>query len=239
LEKIAAEMDVIPIMRPFGDQYGHVARGEANPKITMIHEKTINPIDNEYLGFGGSEADKGYAACKNPDPPERPAGMKETDPQWKDIQDRYKQRKEEYEAFEGHLTELEKQGKIDWDRKTGIIYAKNSDGSRGKPFSGDNDPFAYIDAKTGKPLSPERNREFATRLHQVGVTMHSDHISWDYTSPHEHNANIKIDDTILNGNSEIKGYDKKGNPIQGTPLNRYNPKTRQWDTVWWAGGLRK
>jgi hypothetical protein len=220
-------MDVIPIMRPFGDQYGHIARGEAYPKITMIHEKTINPIDREFLGFGGKDSDMGLAACKKPKPIERPPGI--SDKEWKARENRYDQRNKEYDAFNEHLTELEHQGKVEWDRnETGLIYGKKRDGSRGKPFAGDNDPFAYIDRKTGKPLSPEKNKRFSERLHQIGVTMHSDHISWDYTSPHEHIPNTNIDDAILKGHSE-----------GGTPLNRYNPETKKWDTVFWAGGLRK
>lgn len=221
IERIAAEMEVIPIMRPFGDQYGHIQAGEAYPKITMIHEKTINPIDRDILGFGRSDTDKGYAACKQmPDTLDRPPGL--TDTEWKKVNDRYEQRKKEYDTFAPHLEELVQQGKIEWDRESGLITHKD------KPFAGDNDPFAYIDAKTGKPLSPEKNKQFSDRLHQLGITMHPDHISWDYSGPHEHNANTIIDDAILKGHSP-----------GGTPLNRYNPATGQWDTVFWAGGLRK
>lgn len=221
IERIAAEMGVIPIMRPFGDQYGHINRGEAYPKITMIHEKTINPIDSQYLGFGRSDADKGLAACKKmPDTIARPDGL--TDAEWKKVTDRYEQRKKEYDTFADHLQDLQRQGKIEWDRETGLITHK------GKGFAGDNDPFAYLDAKTGKPLTPEQNKEFSDRLHQVGVTQHSDHISWDYSGPHEHNANTIIDDAILKGHSQ-----------GGTPLNRYDPATGKWDTVYWDGGLRK
>lgn len=221
IEKVAAEMGVIPIMRPFGDQYGHIQRGEAYPKITMIHQKTINPIDSQYLGFGRSGADKGLAACKKmPDTLVRPDGV--TDVEWKKVTDRYEQRKKEYDAFADHLRDLERQGKVEWNQDTGLITHK------GKGFAGDNDPFAYVDAKTGKPLTPEQNKSFSDRLHQVGVTQHSDHISWDYSGPHEHNANTMIDDAILKGHSQ-----------GGTPLNRYDPATGKWDTVYWDGGLRK
>ena len=221
IEKVAAEMGVIPIMRPFGDQYGHIQRGEAYPKITMIHQKTINPIDSQYLGFGRSGADKGLAACKKmPETLARPDGL--TDAEWKKVTDRYEQRKKEYDAFADHLRDLERQGKIEWNPDTGLITHK------GKGFAGDNDPFAYLDAKTGKPLTPEQNKRFSDRLHQVGVTQHPDHISWDYSGPHEHNANTVIDDAILKGHSQ-----------GGTPLNRYDPATGKWDTVYWDGGLRK
>jgi len=221
VEKVAAEMGVIPIMRPFGDQYGHIQRGEAYPKITMIHQKTINPIDSQYLGFGRSDADKGLAACKKmPDTIARPDGL--TDAEWKKVTDRYEQRKKEYDAFADHLQDLQRQGKIEWNPDTGLITHK------GKGFAGDNDPFAYLDAKTGKPLTPEQNKRFSDRLHQVGVTQHPDHISWDYSGPHEHNANTVIDDAILKGHSQ-----------GGTPLNRYDPATGKWDTVYWDGGLRK
>lgn len=221
IEKTAGEMGVIPIMRPFGDQYGHIQAGEAFPKITMIHEKTINPIDRKYLGFGASDADVGYAGCrKMPDTLERPPDL--TDAEWKKVHDRYEQRKKEYDTFADHLGELIMAGKIEWDPRTGLITHK------GKGFAGDNDPFAYVDAKTGKPLTPEQNKEFSDRLHQLGVTMHPDHIAWDYSGPHEHNANTRIDDAILKGHSP-----------GGTPLNRYNPATGKWDTVFWNGGLRK
>lgn len=229
LEKICKEFDVIAHMRPFGDQYGHIAAGRAHPKITMIHEKTINPLDKE-LGFGAGDGTLGYAACKKmPDMLERKPGV--SDAKWEALKGRWEQRKKEYELFKDHILELEKKGKVIWDQETGILYHPTTK----KPFAGDNDPFAFVDRKTGKPLSPEKQEQFCDKLKQSGITMHGDHISWDYSDPTNKNpkdfeANKRIDDKILDGHSE--------NSKDGKPVLTFNPETGKWTTSWWTGGLR-
>jgi hypothetical protein len=220
----------------------HLENDTALPKSELIKNKTINDIDSKHLGFPGGEQ-RGLAACRkpNPLPTSKPPDMSKA--QWRDLRTRYAQRSMEFRDQSKYLTKLEGQGKITWDRKTGIIY----DRATGKPFTGDNDAFSFTDAVTGKPVSPFVNQQINQDLQRLGVTQHNEHLGWDYSNlpktPGGGGAQSKfqvaqgIDNKILNGHAP-----------GGEPLNTYNPlnfDSRQgygaengWSTSYWTGGTR-
>ncbi|MBN2336831.1 hypothetical protein JXL21_14850, partial [Candidatus Bathyarchaeota archaeon] len=220
----------------------HLENGTALPKSQIIKNKTINDLD-EALGFPGGNQ-KGLAACKKPNalPPRKPSGMSKR--QWRNLRSRHAQRSMEYRDQSPYLNKLESQGKVTWDRKTGIVYDK----ATGKPFTGDNDAFGYTDAVTGKPVSPYTNAKINQEFQQLGVTQHNEQLGWDYSN---------LDKTPGPGGAQSKfataqGIDQKimnSHAPGGEPLNTYNPldfdprqgygESNGWSTSYWTGGLRQ
>jgi hypothetical protein len=155
------------------------------------------------------------------------------DDQWARLNDRYDQRMKEFADQADHLKELEQQGKIKWDQETGIV----TDARTNKPFAGDNDPFAYTDAVTGKPVSPFTVNQINKDLQANGATLHNEHVNWDYSklpdTPAAPGAGsdfsnaAAIDSKILNGHTQGVAGAK--------PLNTYNPLSGKWETNWYSG----
>jgi len=110
----------------------HLDKGTANPKPEMLKNKTINDIDAKHLGFPKGDQ-KGLVACKrpNPLPKTKPANMSKQE--WRDTKKRWIEREREFRDNKNYLEKLEKDGKIEWDRESGIIYGKNANGTRGNP----------------------------------------------------------------------------------------------------------
>jgi len=220
----------------------HLDNKTALPKSELIKNKTINDLD-EALGFPGGDS-KGLAACRRPNalPPRRPSGMSKR--QWRDLRSRHAQRSMEFRDQSKYLTKLEGQGKVTWDRRTGIVYDK----ATGKPFTGDNDAFAFTDAVTGKPVSPFTNQRINQELQSLGVTQHNEHLGWNYNhlsrTPGAGGAQSKF--------ATAQGIDQKiltSHAPGGEPLNTYNPlefnqragygEQNGWSTSFWTGGLRQ
>jgi len=221
IEKTCKEFNVRALTRPGGDTAGHIAAGRAHPKISMIHQKTISKVDT-LLTF--AKENVGLVGCKKPVLPRKPPDMSGKD--WYKTVQRFNQRLNEVNASKPHLEHLEKEGKIIWDQKTGLInHAKT-----GKGFAGDVDPMAFVDATTGEPVSKEVYDAITSRFRQNGVFNHNDHISWDYSKtaadPVEFGANQRIDQAILNSH-------KPG----GEALNTYDPN-EGWYSSWLTGGER-
>ncbi len=223
----------------------HLNNKTAIPKSEMIKNKTINDLD-EALGFPGGNQ-KGLAACKKPTlPPRKPPGMSKR--KWRDLRTRHAQRSMEYRDQSKYITKLESQGKVEWDRNSGIIYSKNPNGTRGPPFTGDNDAFGFTDAVTGKPVSPYTNARINQELQGLGVTQHNEHLGWNYNhlskTPGTSGGQSKF--------STAQGIDQKimnSHAPGGEALNTYNPlnfdpkvgygETNGWGTSWWMGGTRQ
>jgi hypothetical protein len=211
--------------------------GKAHPKPEMLKTKTVNDFDVE-LGFPKDYT--GTVACKKPDPlpPAKPDAMSAE--HWDGLQKRYKQRMTEYTDQVEKLHHLEQEGKIFWDKNTGVIY----NGQTMKPYAGDHDAFAFVDAVSGKPVSPEANLQINRELQSLGATQHPEHVGWDYSG---------LSDKIPAGSPpgaqsprEIaEGIDQKilsGHDEGGQPLNTYNPLEGEkggWTTSWWKGGVRQ
>jgi len=225
----------------------HIENGTAQPKTEIIKNKTINDTDAKHLGFPGKD-NKGLAACKSPNPlpKQKPSNVK-TNQEWRDIKKRWVQREREFRDQKNYLDKAEKDGKLEWDKDSGIIYGKNPDGTRGKPFTGDNDAFSFTDAVSGKPVSPTVNNQINQELQKLGVTQHNEHLGWDY-------GNLPKTPGATGGQSKFgtaQGIDNKilnGHAPGGEPLNTYNPlnsgqqpgnPTDGWGTSYWTGGLRQ
>ena len=227
---VADKYGVKPLVRP-GNEDGveWIRSGKAHPKPEALKSKTITSEDTR-LGFGSDQ--KGLTACKKPSLPERTPDM--TDNQWTSLNKRYTERIKDFNDQAPHLVELEKAKKISWDRNTGLI----TDAKTGKPFAGDNDVFGYVDAVTGKPVSPFTQNRINQDLQASGATMHDEHLGWDYSKvsdvppqgggASEFSTKAGIDTKILNAHTE-----------GGKPLNTYNPLTGKWEKMWYTGGTQR
>jgi len=155
-----------------------IKNGKALPKPEFVKAKTVKKLDT-FLGF--SDDGTGMVACKQPMMPgRRPPGMDSKT--WVKLQKRCAQRAQEFRDQASKLHQLEKKGKIVWDRKTGKIFDK----ATGKGFTGDHDIFAYTDPN-GNPVSPwvrdQINRDMMTARHPHcpgrGIIEHPEHMDWD------------------------------------------------------------
>ncbi len=225
-------------MRPTNPQSrAWLESGRAHPKPEMLKTKTINDLDVE-LGY--PKENIGTVGCRKPDPlpSAKPADM--TDAHWGDLQKRHKQRMTEYTDQVEKLKHLEHEGKIVWDQKTGIIYNKKTM----KPYCGDHDTFAIVDAVSGKPVSPRMNEQINREFQSLGATQHNEHVGWDYSGlPDQVPAGSP---TGAQSPREIaEGIDRKilgGHDEGGEALNTYDPLRGEdggWTTHWWKGGVRE
>ena len=225
-------------MRPTNpDSKVWLESGRAHPKPEMIKSKTINQLDVE-LGY--PKENIGTVGCRRPDPlpAAKPAGM--DDVHWASLQKRHTQRMTEFTDQAGKLKHLEKEGKIVWDQKTGIIYNKQTM----KPYCGDHDTFALVDAVSGKPVSPRMNEQINRELQSLGATQHPEHVGWDYSG-----LSNKVPDGAAPGAQSprdiAEAIDKKilsGHGEGGEALNTYDPlrgEQGSWTTNWWKGGVRE
>lgn len=211
--------------------------GKAHPKPEMLKTKTINDLDVE-LGY--PQENIGTVGCRKPDPLPSVKPDKMTDAHWNSLQKRHSQRMTEYTDQVEKLRHLEQEGKILWDQKTGIIYNKQTM----KPYAGDHDAFAFVDAVSGKPVSPRVNEQLNRELQSLGATQHPEHVGWDYSG-----LSDKVPEGSLPGAQSpreiAEAIDRKilsGHDEGGQALNTYDPLRGEeggWTTNWWKGGVRE
>lgn len=230
IRMVADTYGVKPLVRVSNeDMVNRIETGEVYPKPELVRTKTITDRD---LPLGFSKDLVGLSACKQPDPPARIPDM--TDSEWRELNKRYKQRLDEFQDQKSALEEMQAEGKITWDQKTGLI----TDAKTGKPFAGGIDVFGYVDAKTAKQVSPFTRNRINQELRALGITQHNEHLGWDYSSASdvtelgeevsEFGTKARIDTRILNAHAE-----------GGKPLNAYNPLTMKWETTWYTGGTQR
>ena len=199
------------------------------PSPEMVKNKTINDIDRDWLGFDQKpstrafdniESSKGLAACKQPKALPKTRPPNKTPAEWRDVKRRWVQREREFRDL---ATKIDDNPNLNWDKKTGII----TDRRTGKPFTGDNDAFSFVDATTGKPVSPYTNQKIVQELKELGVIQHGEHANWDVNS----SSNIP---TPKGGRTPLqtnRGIDKKilGSHVEGgkEPLNAFYPSGNQ------------
>jgi hypothetical protein len=241
LESISKMFDAIPVFRPFGDKYGQIANRNANPKPYEIKAKTMNPLDR-LMNFGGKDADLGLVAMKKP--PEKmtqkewedAGGKKITPEEFEKFQERRDYRENEYNLRKPEVEQLEKEGKIIWDRDTGIIYENKNFGTndppeRGLGYGGDNDLAAVIDGKTGDSMKGEQLQEYLKKMEDYGITMHGAHLDWNVADGHPGDATV--DQNIM---ADLKGA--PGTPGESLAAYTFDPVTgeRVWKTYAYVGG---
>ncbi len=237
IQMVAQRHGVKAHFRPTNpDSKAWLESGRAHPKPEMLKTKTVGKLDT-HLGFSKDKV--GTVACKKPVMPKsRPPGMSDKD--WADLSKRYDQRYTEFLDQQTKLDALVKKGEITWNKTTGeILNAKT-----GKPFAGDHDAFAFVDALTGKPVNPAVNRQINRELQSMGTTAHGEHVAWDYS---------KLSKTPPQGSPPgaqspydiAAGIDEKilgGHQAGGETLNTYDPLAGQngdgWGASFWNGGQR-
>jgi hypothetical protein len=207
-----------------------IQSGEAYSKPAELKSNTVNP-DDVKLGF--SDEHKGLVSCKEPVLPERPSGM--TDSEWGKLNNRYEQRMADFNDNAAHLQELEAQGKITWDRETGLI----TNGPDGKPFAGDHDVLAFTDPVTKKPISPFTANRMNQQLQDLNVTNHNHQTDWNFsnlsdTPPpgggvSDFSKAASVDSRVLNGCTEAGGK----------PLETFNPLSGKWESNWYTGSTQR
>jgi hypothetical protein len=227
-------------MRPTNpDAEKWISSGKAHPKPEALKAKTID-ADDVHLGY--DENSKGLVACKEPKPP-NPADIPPD--RLAKVNERYEQRLQEFKDQSEHFRQMEAEGKITWDKDTGII----TDAKTGKPFAGDNDMFAVTDAATGKPVSPFTQRQVLKDLEANGTIVHPDHVSFDYSklpdTPPAGGAQPLVPGAPQSEFSKAAGIDTKilNGHTQGVagakPLNTYNPLNGNWGTSWYKGPAQR
>jgi hypothetical protein len=210
----------------------------ADPKPLPIKAKTVNEYDR-LLGFDDtpfdpnfSSSNEGLVACKNPKLPPKPPEMSPAE--YNQVIKRYVQRRVEYMDNKAYYESMERQGLIDWNRETGVI----SNPRTGRPFAGDNDPFAYLDPDTLQPVNAYRSNTINSNLQQSGVTLHNEHIGFQthkYMGTDSYGQMATIDESILSNPGELWAY----NPRDGGKWFRVTydgSTTRNWGTWLGQGG---
>jgi hypothetical protein len=205
-----------------------IQSGEAYSKPADLKSNTVNDADVK-LGF--SDEHKGLVSCREPVLPEQ-GGM--TDSEWSKLNERYEQRMTDFNDNAAHLQDLEAQGKIKWDRETGLI----TNGPDGKPFAGDHDVLAYTDAVSHKPISPFTANRMNQQLQDLNVTNHNHQTDWNFSNlsdkpPVEGAASdfakaAAVDDRVLNQCTQAGGK----------PLETFNPLSG-WKSNWYTGSTQR
>ncbi|WP_171064284.1 hypothetical protein, partial [Actinomadura soli] len=154
----------------------HLRHGNAIPKPKYIKSKTINKHDVMLKpDLKGKEGQVGYF---KPDPPPKtkPEGMSDKD--WNDLNDRYKQRHEEYYDQRRAMDQYGREGKLEVG-EDGVVRGR--DGSDGplKPFAGDNDLYDIRHHPSGERLTPAEYAETVQEMSEndMGVN-HGAHKYW-------------------------------------------------------------
>lgn len=214
-----------------------LSEGKAYPKPEKLKIKSIKG-DRYDLEFGYSKNDVDKVMLKKP---KMPNTKGRSSAEVKQLQSEYKKRMVDYNDAKVDLEELLAENpNIKWNKKTGEITCN------GKPFVGDNDAFAFVDARTEKPLPPEVTSRINRDLQQYGVTVHKEHIGWNY-------SNLKNSKKVYPSGKtpyqKAKGIDKKilgEDHVPGVSddkaLISYSPDgdfgDSGWDTLNYTGGLR-
>jgi len=230
-QDVAEMNDAIIVVRK-GNEAGLdvIQNHTAHPKPMEIKAKSINEYDR-MLGFdevpaiNGRGTNEGLVSCKRPKLPDDFNSLSHGDRS--ELLSRYTQRMDEFENLGPELKQMRDAGKIEWDPETGIIRNAKD----GKPFSGDNDPFMYLDPDTGQTLNPYRTNTVNSNLQQNGQTLHNGHANWDYSGYQKSNTG-KFDQF-----KDIDGRILKGHQDGG--LVAYNPRTGKWYELDWGGSTTR
>ncbi len=230
-QDVAEMNDAIIVVRK-GNEAGLdvIQNHTAHAKPMEIKAKSINEYDR-MLGFDdvpaikGRGTNEGLVSCKRPKLPDDFNSLSHGDRS--ELLSRYAQRMDEFENLGPELKQMRDAGKIEWDPETGIIRNAKD----GKPFSGDNDPFMYLDPDTGQPLNPYRTNTVNSNLQQNGQTLHNGHANWDYSGYQKSNTGKFDQFTDIDGRI-LKGHQDGG-------LIAYNPRTGKWYELDWGGSTTR
>ena len=145
---------------------GHPRKPEA------IKQKTINALD---VHLGASKENIGLVGHFKPKKPTRTAGM--DDAAWTAVQKRYNQRLEAWDTFNPKMKKLEKAGQVKLE--DGVIIDTGLCGDTNKAITGDLDPWAFRDRKTGRMLTADESKPVVDALRGGGFdAQHGAHTNW-------------------------------------------------------------
>ncbi|MBN2556754.1 MAG: hypothetical protein JXA97_12510 [Anaerolineales bacterium] len=145
---------------------GHPRKPEA------IKQKTINALD---VHLGASKKNIGLVGHFKPKKPTRTAGM--DDATWAAVQKRYNQRLEAWDTFNPKMKKLEKAGQVKLE--DGVIIDTGLCGDTNKAITGDLDPWAFRDRKTGRTLTADEAKPVVDALRGGGFdAQHGAHTNW-------------------------------------------------------------
>jgi hypothetical protein len=162
--------------------------GEALPKPEKVKAKTISEVDVE-IGLAKKE-DLGKVGFFDPDKikPERPKNFDELpEARQKEIDDRIKQRKEEFAEYQTDMKKLEDAGLIRIQPDGTVINTGLVKGGE-LPFTGDHDIFD-IRARDGTKLTPDQYQAAVQALKEADAgVMHGAVTGWELDSPDTFNT---------------------------------------------------
>jgi hypothetical protein len=186
IKAIADEHGVIIDIRPTTPHAEPMLReGTALPKPEKLKAKTINEVDVQ-IGLGKPEdlGKVGFFEPKEGGAPRRPDNYEALpEKQKKAIDDRIKQRKEEFADYRGDMDKLVGEKLITIQPDGTVINQGLSKGEKGLPFTGDHDVFD-IRAKDGTKLSPEKYQAVKQALLDADAgIMHGGVTGWEVDSP--------------------------------------------------------
>ena len=163
--------------------------GTALPKPEKIKAKTINETDVQ-IGLGKPE-DLGKVGFFDPAKvePKRPANYDSLDDAAKKkIDDRIKQRLEEFNDFKGDMEALQQAGKIRVEPDGTVVNTGLIKNGGEKPFTGDHDIFDIRKAD-GSPLTREEYQAAVKALKEADAgVMHGGVTGWELDAPDTFNT---------------------------------------------------
>lgn len=189
IEAVCAEQGVIVDIRPTTPHAEPMLReGTALPKPEKVKAKTINETD-VLIGLGKPEA-LGKVGFFDPAvvEPHRPPDFESLPKSTQDkIDQRIKQRKEEFAVYQTDMQALQDAGKIRIEPDGTVINTGLVPGGE-LPFTGDHDIFD-IRARDGSPLTPQQYQEAKAALlaADAGV-MHGGVTGWSVDAPETFHA---------------------------------------------------
>ncbi|WP_067464331.1 hypothetical protein [Actinomadura macra] len=172
-ERKKLQIDVRPV-NP--ESLKHLRHGNAIPKPQFVKSKTINKYDVMLKqDLKGKEGQVGYF---KPDPPPKtkPDGMSDKD--WEGLNDRYRQRHEEYYDQQGAMEEYGQKGKLEVG-DDGVVRGTDPKDGQPKPFAGDNDLYDIRHHPSGEQLTPNEYKQTIREMmdNDMGVN-HGAHKYW-------------------------------------------------------------
>ncbi|MFF3249181.1 hypothetical protein ACFYWY_36890 [Streptomyces sp. NPDC002870] len=213
--RLARERRLRILVRPTNAEApGWLERG-ALPKPKDIKAKTINRVD---VHLGAARGHVGLVGFFEPRMPER-AGVEDAESGlWERIEQRFRQRSEEFEALGPVMGRLAEEGRF--FVKDGLVYGLDAAGER-RPITGDHDVFD-VTTPGGSELTPRGYGSLVeTMMASDMAVMHGAHMYWPGPrSPFSEQIFIRIVENHRPG---------------GEPLLEFRPDSDSAVRVWAEG----
>ncbi|MGD9972030.1 MAG: hypothetical protein AB7S77_03120 [Desulfatirhabdiaceae bacterium] len=172
-KEIAKKNGVEIYVRPTNPNSKKLLEAGAHPKPETIKSKTINKEDTH---LGCKKEDMGKVGYFDPGP-NPPAKGELSDAEYKDVLERYKQRRQEFVDNKKDFEKL-KHADDGVEIKDGVVVSKKD----GKPYTGDHDVYDIRD-KNGNPVDKDTYDKVIQDLRDSKFqAQHPGHRQWDYSN---------------------------------------------------------